>query len=137
MNEVQLFQTPPTGFTDRQQQAAFNQRMAQALAMGDPRFQMKNLDRAGFSRGGAQRNQAGINAANAMADGIASAYQGAMDDRSYNANMLLENQGRQEQQAQALAGLQQQNNYADQMAQLQRQQAMMNFAGGLLGGLLS
>ena len=66
MNEVQLFQAPPTGFTDRQQQAALNQRMAQALAMGDPRFQMKNLDRAGFSRGGAQRNQAGINAANAI-----------------------------------------------------------------------
>lgn len=137
MNAVELFQTPPAGLTPQQQSAAFNQRMAQALAIGDPRFQVKNLDRGGLSRGGAQRNQAGINAANAMADGIASAYQGAMDDQSYNANMLLENQRLQEQQAQALAGLQQQNNYADQMAQLQRQQAMMNFAGGLLGGLLN
>lgn len=136
MNAVQLNQTPPTGYTPQQQQAAFSQQMAQALALGDPRFQMKSLDRAGFSRGGAQRNQAGINAAQAMADGIAAAYQQQMDDSQYNANLLLQGQQRQADQAQALAGLQQQDAYAQQMAQLQRQQAAMNFAGSLLGGLL-
>lgn len=136
MNSVQIHQTPPAGYTPPQQQAAFNQQMAQALAMGDPRFQMKSLDRAGFSRGGAQRNQAGINAAQAMADGIAAAYQQQMDDSQYNANLLLQGQQRQADQAQALAGLQQQDAYAQQMAQLQRQQAAMNFAGSLLGGLL-
>lgn len=137
MNSIQLNQVPPEGFSDRQQQAAYSQRMAQALAMGDPRFQMKSLDRAGFSRGGAQRNQAGINAAQAMAEGIAEAYRGAMDDQSYNANMLLQNQQTQERQAQALAKLQQQDSYAQQMAQLQRQQAIMNLAGSLLGGLVN
>jgi|694.fasta_scaffold01126_26 hypothetical protein len=135
MNSIELNQVPPSGFTDRQQQAAYSQRMAQALAMGDPRFQMKNLDRAGFSRGGAQRNQAGINAAQAMAEGISEAYQGAMDDQKYNANLTLQNQQTQERQAQALASLQQQEAYAQQMARLQRQQAIMNLAGSLLGGL--
>lgn len=136
MNAVTMGRTPPTGFTDQQMQAAWNQRMAEALASGDPRFQVKQLDRAGFSRGGAQRNQAGIAASQSLADGIAAAYQGAIDDRAYQSNLLLQGQQRQETQAQALAGLQQQSDYANQMAQLQRQQTMMNFAGGLLGGLL-
>jgi len=137
MNQVTLGRTPPTGYTDRQMSGAFNNQLAQALAMGDPRFQVKQLDRAGFSRGGAQRNQAGINAAQAVADGVSAAYQGAMDDQSYNANLMLQGQQAQERNAQALAGLQQQDSYAQQMAQLQRQQAMMNVAGSLLGGLLS
>lgn len=136
MNQVTLGRQFPTGYSDRQMGGAFNSKMADALAMGDPRFQVKQLDRAGFSRGAAQRNQAGINAAQAMADGIAAAYQGAMDDQAYNSNLLLQGQQAQERNAQALAGLQQQDSYAQQMAQLQRQQAMMNFAGSLLGGLL-
>lgn len=136
MNQVFVNQTPPSGFTPGQMQAGFNQQMAQALAMGDPRFQMKSLDRAGFSRGGAQRNQAGINAAQALSQGIADAYRQQMDDQQYNANLALQGQSLQEQRAQALAGLQQQDSYAQQMAALQRQQAVMNFAGGLLGGLL-
>jgi hypothetical protein len=132
VNRVQLTQTPPTGFTDAMKAGKFNNTMARALASGDPRYQMKRYDRAGFSRGGAQANQAGIQAAQDMSQGMADAYRQAMDDESYNANLALQGQVGQEQFGQALGGLQQQQAYAQQMASLQRQQAVM----GLLKGLM-
>jgi hypothetical protein len=125
MNRVQLTQTPPAGLTDRQQSGKFNNAMAMALASGDPRYQTKTLDRAGFSRGGAQANQAGIQAAQSMTEGIANAYRQSMDDQSYNADLALQGQVGQERYAQALGGLQQQQAYANQMALLQRQQALL------------
>lgn len=125
MNRVQLTQTPPTGFTDRQKTGKFNNAMAQALASGDPRYQMKRYDKGGLSRGGAQRNQAGIQAAQDMSEGMANAYRQAMDDEKYNAGMQLQGQAGQEQFGQALAGLQQQQAYAQQMALLQRQESLL------------
>jgi hypothetical protein len=133
MNRVQLTQTPPTGFTDAMKAGKFNNTMAQALASGDPRYQMKRYDRAGFSRGGAQANQAGIQGAQDMSQGIANAYRQSIDDESYNANLALQGQVGQEQFGQALGGLQQQQAYAQQMAMLQRQQAMMGLLRGLMG----
>lgn len=137
MNSVTLHRSGPAGLSSQQTAAQFNNRLAEAYALADPQYQLKQLDRAGFSRGGSQMQQAGANAARALADGIAAAYQGAIADESYNANLALESQQARERNAQALAGLQQQDSYAQQMAQLQRQQAVMDFAGSLLGGLLS
>jgi hypothetical protein len=130
MNQVSIDnQRLPTGYTPRQQSGAFNNSMAQAMAAGDPRYQMKQYDRAGFSRGGAQANQAGIKGAQDMANGIAAAYQGQIDDQQYNAMTDLNSQVSQERFGQALGGLQQQNAYADQMAMLQQMGALF----GLLG----
>lgn len=130
MNQVSIdSQRQATGYTPRQQSGAFNNAMAQAMAAGDPRYQMKQYDRAGFSRGGAQANQAGIKGAQDMADGIAAAYQRQIDDQQYNALTDLNAQVSQEQFGQALGGLQQQNAYADQMARLQQMGALF----GLLG----
>jgi hypothetical protein len=124
VNQVQLYQETP--YTQRNlPTASFNNDMAVALAAGDPRYQMKQYDRAGFSRGGAQRNQAGISGAQQMADGIAGAYQRAMQSAQTDGLNQLQYQTDQEQFAQALGGLQQQNNYASQMALLQRQQALL------------
>ena len=129
MNQVSIDSSRlPRGLTPRQQSGAFNNAMAQAMASGDPRYQMKNYDRAGFSRGGAQANQAGIKAAQDMAAGMADAYRQSVDDGQYNAMAGLNSQVGQEQFGQALGGLQQQQAYANQMAALQRQ--------GLLYGLL-
>jgi uncharacterized protein YbjQ (UPF0145 family) len=125
VNQVELYQQSP--LTNRQQQpsSAFNNDMAFAVSAGDPRYQMKRLDRAGFSRGGAQAAQAGIAGARDMAGGIAEAYQNEMARAHSGAMADLEWRGAQEQYAQALGGLQQQNAYANQMAQLQRQQALL------------
>ena len=136
MNNITLNRSGPTGLTGRQTAGQFNNRLAEAYAMADPSYQLKQLDRAGFSRGGSQMQQAGANSARALADGIAAAYQGSIADESYNASLALESERARENNALAMARLQQQDNYAQQMAALQRQQAVMNFAGGLLGGLL-
>ena len=129
MNQVSIdSQRLPRGLTDRQQSGAFNNAMATALAAGDPRYQMKQYDRAGFSRGAAQANQAGIQGAQQMAEGMADAYRQAVDDSQYNALAGLGSQVSREQFGQSLGGLQEQNNYAQQMAALQR----MNLLQGLL-----
>lgn len=136
MNSVQIESRLPTGLTQEQLQKDLNSRYSRALAMGDPRFNMKQLDRGGLSRGAAQRNQAGIDAAQNVANGVAEAYSNDLQNRMYNSNILLQGQSALENQAQALGGLQQQNNYANQMAALQRQQMGMNLFSSLLGGLL-
>ena len=136
MNQVQQYSPVPVGYPQQQMQAALNNQYAQALASGDPRYQMKRLDRAGISRGMGQMNQAGINAAQDMANGIAQTYSSDLQNNQYNANVALQGQQQRESNALALGALQQQNNYANQMAQLQRQQTAMNFASSLLGGLL-
>jgi hypothetical protein len=136
MNNVNLNQSLPASLTAKQMQAQMNNRYAQALALGDPRQAVKQYDRPGMSRGGMHWNQAGIDAARSMADGVADAYSNDLNNRTYNSDLLLRGQNQQETAAQNYGALQQQNNYANQMAQLQRQQMGMNFASSLLGGLL-
>lgn len=106
--------------------------MASALAMGDPRMNAKQYDRPGLSRGKAQWNQAGIDSAQKMADGIADAYTAQLQDQQQRSGANLQAMQAQEQYSQNLGALQQQNNYANQMAALQRQGAFMNLLGGLL-----
>jgi hypothetical protein len=132
MNNVTSYQQQPKGLTQKQITAKFNSDQAQALAMGDPRYQMKELDRGGLSRGGAQMNQAGINASQAVADGIAAAYSNQLQNQQYNANLGLQNQATSEQYGQALGALQSQANYANQMAALQRQGALYGLIGNLI-----
>lgn len=136
MNTVQSFQTPPAGTGPRRINAALNNQLAVAYSMGDPRMAVKQYDRAGLSRGGAQWNQAGIDAAQRLADGVAEAYSNQIRNQAYDSGLQLQGQEAQEQFAQALGGLQQQRDYANQMASLQRQQTMLGFAGGLLRGLM-
>lgn len=129
MNQVSIeAQRLPRGLTGRQQSGAFNNAMAAALAAGDPRYQMKQFDKSGFSRGAAQANQAGIQGAQQMAEGIANAYRQGIDDTQYNALTELGSQVSREQFGQALGRLQEQNHYAQQMAALQR----LNLLQGLL-----
>lgn len=137
MNNVQVFQQPPTGLPQNQMAAALNNQLARAYSLGDPRANMKELDRAGLSRGAGQRNQAGIAAADRMVDAIAQAYGSQAQNAAYNANVGLQDQQAQEGFSQALGGLQAQQNYADQMAALQRQQMGLGMVGSILGGLLN
>lgn len=135
MNTVTSNQRPPSGIPQSAVDSQFNRQMAMALAQGDPRFSVKQYDRPGLSRSGAQWNQAGIDAAQRLADGITDAYSNRLQANVYNADTQLQGQSGQERFAQALGGLQQQNNYANQMAALQRQNTMMGMFGGLLRGL--
>lgn len=128
MNQVSLAQRPITLSPATLPKV----QMANALAMGDPRMNVKQYDRAGLSRGRSQWNQAGIDSAQKMADGIADAYNAQLQDQGQRSSANLQAMQQQEQYSQQLGGLQQQNNYAAQMAALQRQGAVMNLLGGLL-----
>lgn len=121
-----------TGFSPQQTRAAFNQQMAQAHASADPRYNMKPMDRAGLSRGGAQNSMAGIASAQNLAEGIAKAYQGQLQDAQFNAG--LGNQSAAEGLGLGLSGLALQQQYANAMAALQRQQQQQGLLSGLLGG---
>ena len=136
MNNVQTTAPLPTALSAQQMQAALNNQYANAMAAGDPRINVKKYTRPGISLGKGHWNQAGIDSARSMAAGIADAYKSDVGNQQYNANLNLQSQANQEGYAQALGGLQQQNNYANQMAALQRQQTGLNFVSSLLGGLL-
>lgn len=120
------------GLTPDLTRASFNQQMAQAHASADPRYNMKPLDRAGFSRGGAQNAMAGIAAAQGLAEGVAKAYQGQLRDAQVNAG--LGNQSAAEGFGLGLSGIALQQQYANAMSALQRQQQQQGLLSGLLGG---
>lgn len=132
MNRVMLRGRPNPGVSQRALDENFNNELASAYAMGDQRFNAKQYDRPGFSRAGAQLNQAGIDAANKVAEGVARAYSGRMQGQMANANMALRAGAGQEQFGQALGGLAQQNVYQQAMDRLQRQQTSLGILRGLM-----
>lgn len=134
MNSVQLTRPVTTGVQDQTAAAQWNNDYANALASGDPRYTVKQYDRAGVSRGGAQYQQAGIDAAQSLANGIADAYGRQAENAVFNANTRLQSQQQREQQAQQLGGFQANQAYADAMGQLQDQQQAANFISGVTGG---
>jgi len=117
-------------------QAAFSTAMAKAYASADPRFNMKEYDRAGISRGRGTQAQAGIKAAQSLADGVSQAYGIPAADAVTDATNDLQWQGDVESYAQGAGSIDMQNEYAKALASLQRQQAAMNFQGNALNGLL-
>lgn len=117
--------------------AVFNNDYASAIAMGDPRLQMKAMDRGGLSRGAGQASNAGMQGAQKMAAGIAQAYGNRQATQDYNNSYALQSQQSDATQQQALQALLQQQQYNNQMAAQQRQNSALNFATSILGGLLS
>ena len=117
--------------------ASFNNDYASAIAMGDPRLQVKQMDRGGMSRGAGQMSNAGMQGAQKMADGIAQAYSTKQQAQDYNNAYTLQNQQADASQQQSLQALLLQHQYNNQMAAQQRQNSAMNFATSILGGLLN
>ena|GEM_PF-1726447 len=136
MNNVAVNQPPVPGITDQSRRSVFNNNYAQALAAGDPRANVKQYDRGGISRGAGQWQQAGIDAAQKMASGLADAYSQDTQAAAYNSQNQLAQQQAQQQYALQLGALQQQDAYAQAMANLQRRQQSLSMVGNLLGGLL-
>jgi hypothetical protein len=136
-NSITVNQPKPKGFTPQTTQAVFNNNYANAMAAGDPRFNVKQYDRGGISRGGTQWGQAGIDGSQKLADGIANAYAQKASDATANAGAQLQGDQSQAAYAQQLAGMQQQQQNNNAMMALQRQQQQMSFVNSLLGGLLN
>lgn len=117
-------------------QAAFANAMATAQASADPRFNQKEYDRGGVSRSKGTQFMGGIKGAQSLADGVSAAYQIPMQDASTDAGNTLAFQQMQEGYGLNASSLAMQNQYANALAALQRQQNAMNFQGNALGGLM-
>jgi hypothetical protein len=117
--------------------SAFNNDYANALALGDPRLQLKQMDRGGVSRGAGQMSAAGMQGAAKMAQGIADAYSTRQQAQDYNQAFGMQDYQANAQQNQALSALLNQQTYNNQMAAQQRQNSAMDFATSILGGLLN
>lgn len=116
--------------------AAFNNALAQAQASADPRFNMKEFDRPGISRGQGTQSNAGIKAAQSLSDGVAAAYQIPMQSAVSEAENDLTYQQQREQLGLGVSGLGMQSDYANALAALERQQQARQFQGNVLGGLM-
>lgn len=132
-NQVEFPTQTPNDLTRR---AFFNNQLATAYASGDPRYTMKQYDRPGLSRGAGQMSQAGVDASRSLAEGISNAYSASNQYALAQANRNLEQEAMDEQFGQQAAALQQQRNYAQQMARLNAKQQQLGIVNGLLGGLL-
>lgn len=121
----------PTPFVPK---ASLSQnRLAKAHASADPRFNVKQIDRAGVSRGRGAYAQAGIQAANNLASGLADAYGQQLQDASTYADADLRINKNQEQYSQALAGLMSQATNSARMDELQRRGLLYGLMGDILG----
>ena len=133
MNLYSTYTQPSQPYSARQTRAAQNNAIADAQASADLRYNMKPLDRAGLSRGGAQALAAGLAAAQNLADGIARAYAIPRDDAMSNAV----DSRQQESLGLQMQSLASQSQYADLLDRLQRQStAQQSILGGLMGGSL-
>lgn len=83
--------------------------------------------------GVAQMNQAGIDAAANLSDGIAKAYAQDQGNAVYNSNAQLQGQQQQEAAAQQFGNFNSQQAYANQMNQIQNQQALAGMLTGMFG----
>lgn len=127
----------PTQTPNPQTRRAFlNNQLAAAYASGDPLHNLKQYDRPGVSRGMGQAAQAGIDASRSLAQGIADAYGASNQYATAQANRNLDQEVVDEQFGQQATALQQQRNYAQQMARINARQQQLGMVTGLLGGLL-
>jgi hypothetical protein len=133
MNNVNLYQTPnpALGFTQRQTDAESNYHQAMAHASADPRFNARQYDRPGVSRGKGQYAYGAAQGAQNYAQNMSAAEQARIGDAYTNAGMQLGEQGRQQDFGMALAGLREQQAQQDAMFQLGRQGRAMDFAGNV------
>lgn len=102
---------------------AVNNVMAQGFQHGDQRYQMKQLDRAGVSRGKGQQFIAGQEGAQAMSKAAESAAQMRSEDQASNAKMRSDYEKARELEAQNLAMVQHAKGQADWSTQFARQSA--------------
>lgn len=133
MNQVNLYQTPnpALGFTPRQTDAEANYYQAMAHASSDPRFNAKQYDRPGSSRGRGQYAYGASRGAMDYAENMARGEAARMGDAYANANLSLGEQARQQDFGMALAGLQEQQAQNAAMHRLGQQSRAMDFTGNV------
>lgn len=107
---------------------AVNNVLAQGIQQGDQRFQMKQLDRSGFSRGKGQQYAAAQEGQQALGQAASQAASIRAQDQMANAKMRADYEKMREQEAQASAmsaHSRSQSNWAVQFARRQAAASML------------
>jgi hypothetical protein len=114
---------PPQYIDIEDTEASVNNTLARGQQAGDQRYQVKQMDRAGVSRGKGQQTAAQIQSAKEMASSANQAAETRAQDQMSNEKMRADYEKAREQEALAIAGAQFGMNFAGMQARLAQQRA--------------
>lgn len=100
--------------------------LAQGIQQGDQRYQMKQFDRAGFSRGRSNQFMASQAGQQAIGQAASQAAQIRAEDQKTNAQMRADYENMREQEAMAMAMAGHSRNQANWSVNFARQQAAVD-----------
>lgn len=123
---------PPQYIDIEDTEASVNNTLARGQQAADQRYQVKQMDRAGMSRGKGQQSAAQIQSAKEMTSAANQAAETRAQDQMTNEKMRADYEKAREQEALAIAGAQFGMNFAGMQAQLAQQRA----AAGLMFSLM-
>lgn len=123
---------PPQYIDIEDTEASVNNTLARGQQAGDQRYQIKQMDRAGISRGKGQQTAAQIQSAKEMASAANQAAETRSKDQLNNEKMRADYEKAREQESLAIAGAQFGVNFAGMQAQLAQQRAAMELMFSLM-----
>lgn len=123
---------PPQYIDIEDTEASVNNTLARGQQAGDERYQIKQMDRAGMSRGKGQKTAAQIQSAKEMGAAANEAAETRAGDQLNNAKMRADYEKARESEALAIAGAQFGINFAGMQAQLAQQAQAANLMFSLM-----
>ncbi len=123
---------PPKYIDINDTEDSVNNTLAAGMQAGDKRYQVKQMDRAGVSRGKGQQAAASVQSAKEMAAAANQAAETRAQDQKTNSQMRADYEKARESEALAIAGAQFGINYGQMQAQLAMQQSAMNLMQSLM-----
>jgi len=123
---------PPKYIDINDTEDSVNNTLAAGIQAGDQRYQVKQMDRAGVSRGKGQQSAASVQSAKEMTAAANQAAETRAQDQKTNAQMRADYEKARESEALAIAGSQFGIRYGQMQAQLAMQQSAMNLMQSLM-----
>ena len=123
---------PPKYIDTETTEASVNNTLARGQQAADERYQVKQMDRAGVSRGKGQRTAAQIQSAKEMASAANEAAETRANDQLTNAQMRADYEKARESEGLAIAGAQFGMNFAGMQARLAQQRAALELMFSLM-----
>lgn len=112
----------PNYITGEASEARQNNIMGAGIQAADKRYQTKQLDKAGFSRGAGQKHQGATNSARTLHDAARDANKARADDQQLNSTLQREYNDEVERRTQYAEGMRQQLAQSDWQRQFEENQ---------------
>ena len=112
----------PDYITAEASESRQNNIMGQGIQNADSRYQTKQLDKAGFSRGAGQQHKGAVNSARTLHDAAKSANESRANDQQLNSTLKRGYNDEVERRTQFAAGMQQQQDQSDWQRQFEQNQ---------------